>query len=293
MSNIPLYIISFNRVGVLQETIASVVEVIGIENIIIIDNDSDYPPLMELYTSLELQGAKVIKNKKLRTPEDLNSIAPIIEAENAIRQCDYYIVSDPDISLKGVPQDFLTVYKHFLDAFKEVQVVGPMLRITDIPIEYPTREYVWRKHANQFWKKEPLAIEINRKKVHYQFARIDTTFGMLRSETVFKRMLKGVRVYEPYDASHLDWYIDPNQLSDDQQYYLEKTRRSNISHWGGRYLQGGIIDEVLKSKERTINIVENGEIVKFKLPNHATITMRLISWMLKGKRRLLKLILRK
>ena len=38
-----------------------------------------------------------------------------------------------------------------------------------------------------------------------------------------------IRTLAPYTAKHLDWYVDPDNVSPDQAYYMEHA--SNNNHW--------------------------------------------------------------
>jgi len=61
-------------------------------------------------------------------------------------------------------------------------------------------------------------------------APIDTTFAIHRGGQPFRRLKKGVRVYHPYEARHLDWYIAPEVSN---AYRLASS--SNISHWDNEF----------------------------------------------------------
>ena len=276
MGNIPTYLISYNRITVLKDTLESLIRFIPYQDIIIIDNGSDQQELLNFYDELRLKGVKVIKNKKIKQADDLNDLGDIIDEENRARDCKYYIVSDPDISLRDVSPDFLEICKYFLDHFEAIDIIGPMLKIIDIPANYPARELAWKKHTEQFWHKKPLVATVSDKKVYYQFATIDTSFGMLRSEKKFRRKLEGIRLYDPYEAYHLDWYITPENMTGDQEYYLRSMRKNKISHWSSKYLFQRI-QRTLRNKDRGIYIVQNGEIVKFQLTKNNSMIARVYS----------------
>ena len=64
---------------------------------------------------------------------------------------------------------------------------------------------------------------------------IDTTFGMYRRGYAFRRLSQGFCAYAPYQARHLDWYLDPDALTEDQRYYMEHA--FVVSPWGGVWLR--------------------------------------------------------
>src|SRR5690606_16287382 len=141
MDNIPVYVISFNRLSVLKKTLEGLLRFVERKNIIIIDNASDYKPILDYYITLVESGITIFYNSKLKSANELNTIAPFIEKENARRKCEYYVITDPDISLELSNEDLFRVCKFFLNSMSDINIVGPMLKITDIPKTYIYREY--------------------------------------------------------------------------------------------------------------------------------------------------------
>jgi len=278
MDNIPVYVISFNRLSVLKKTLEGLLRFVERKNIIIIDNASDYKPILDYYITLVESGITIFYNSKLKSANELNTIAPFIEKENARRKCEYYVITDPDISLELSNEDLFRVCKFFLNSMSDINIVGPMLKITDIPKTYIYREYAWKRHVEQFWHKIPQYIIYNKKRVFYQHALIDTTFGMLRSSTKFKRLHKGVLLYSPYEAQHLDWYISKENLTEDQKNYFQSTIKNNISHWNSLSTNKYKF-EILKNEERQIYVVKDEKIEKYKLPNKSYyLAIRISFW---------------
>ena len=54
----------------------------------------------------------------------------------------------------------------------------------------------------------------------------------------FKRLNHGIRVYAPYMAKHLDWYLDTKNLTEEEIYY--KDHASNISTMSLHLKRGGM-----------------------------------------------------
>ncbi|MGC1496350.1 MAG: hypothetical protein WA790_11120 [Sulfitobacter sp.] len=121
--------------------------------------------------------------------------------------------------------DALDVYQELLNIFPQAECVGPMLSISDIPNDYPLFNRVMNRHISQFWDKIPLWIETLQGEIAYQYAAIDTTFAVHRAGSHFRRMKAGIRVYEPYEAKHLDWYL--TGISGD----YHNSSSEKISHW--------------------------------------------------------------
>src|SRR2546423_1829035 len=82
-----------------------------------------------------------------------------------------------------------------------------------ISLTYPLKFVAAGRHYYQFWSKTPQEITWRDGVIQYQRAPIDTTFGMYRKGFTFRRQNPGLRVYAPYWARHLDWYIDPSCMA--------------------------------------------------------------------------------
>lgn len=274
---IPIYIISYNRLDALKKSIHSYLNHFDYSQINIIDNGSDYKPLVKYYKTLTKKGVKIFYNNKLNHVNDLtDKIAPIIEGDLINRnRPPYYIVTDPDIALKNVDHDFLNVLVEMFEKFKHIEVVGPMLTINDIPKNYPAKNLVIKKHTKQFWMHFPKKIRIKSgKNIYYQEALIDTTFALHKSTQPFRRLKKGIRLYAPYEAKHLDWYITNENITHDQLHFLETTN-NKISHWLGANFHGekncGVI------LDSNIYIVKNSKVFKFNINSGKTESISLVT----------------
>ena len=243
---IPIFIISRDRLDVLQKCVRSLKQIKTPYQVVIHDNASTFPPLIEYLKQGEKSGEFIVYWHKINSlKEAAKSVADYLQkAEMEGNKPPYYCVTDPDIELRDVNGDILEFYAHLLDKTKpgQIKVVGPMLEIDDLPDHYPLKERVIQSHTRQFWGKKSYKTEYRAAKFDIQSAMIDTTFGMYRSSTPWKPMNRGYRTYAPYSARHLDWYIDPENMSEDQKYYL-KTCRRDTGHWSSSYL-----NPVLKKK---------------------------------------------
>ena len=113
-----------------------------------------------------------------------------------------------------------------------------MLKIDDIPEEYHNKKAAIAGHTSQFWGKPKKTILFKNKIYEYIECNTDTTFQLFSSKNIPKTFPHGnsIRTLEPYSARHLDWYVNPNNLSPCQLYYLNNT--SNISHWNNKNWKG-------------------------------------------------------
>jgi hypothetical protein len=229
-SKIPLIIINFNQLENLKKTI-QFAQSYGFEEIVIIDNTSTYPPLLEYYeeicndvTLLRMEsnyGHMVFfKNTELYNKYGKN----------------FFILTDADIEPnKNLPKNFRRILlKNLLKYYSDILKVGFALKIDDIPNSYPARDKVlkWEK---KFWEDE--------RSRNIFFSHIDTTFALYKPDP--KRNMKfaqdfylAIRIGGNMTARHLGWYINYHNLSDEQRYYTQLADSS--SSW--------IIDDLGKTK---------------------------------------------
>lgn len=237
-------------------------------DIYIIDKGSSYPELFTYYQELKNLGVNIINSTPMENgpsgPGGLNDLYKDIEPNKS--DCDYYVVTDPDIELDGCPKDMLERYADILDAENDIEIVGPMLKIDDIPDSYPAKEICLWRHVEQFWNKTPQKKKALGKTIYVQNAPIDSTFGLVRQKTKYQRLLQGYRTYFPYEAKHLDWYITPENIESDQQHYIDNSNNT-VSSWGSRLLKSQPKFDKLVADQRIIQSVQRkwGKLVPYSL----------------------------
>jgi hypothetical protein len=233
---VPIVIVSFNRLWALELAIASYRQIDG-QVLVVHDTGSTHEPLLDYLSALETSGVEVWRNRpSIRQPSDLNTVDETIQAWlSRYPDTSHYVVTDPDICICDGCEDMFDFYRHVLDQ-RRVSVIGPMLRIDDIPDCYPLRDRVIHGHTERYWSQANEVVQWNGRSTKLQRAVIDTTFGMYPSELPFRRLNDGLRTHAPYWARHLDWYLDPQNLLADQIAYMGTA--SGVSHWGGEWLRG-------------------------------------------------------
>jgi len=229
---IPIFVISSDRLKFLKESIQSYYDCIKTPfEIIIIDFGTSYEPTLEYLEHLEEKKIKVYWNDKISYKGSLNLIRPIVKDYFKTHLASNYVMTDPDIVLDNVEGDVLDVYAYLLKKFHKITVAGPMLRIDDIPDCYPLKEKLISKSLEStYQRRKVLTIPYENKVIKYIIASIDTTFGMRRAGEDFWRHRWGARVLSPYSARHLEWYLDPKNLTEDQKYYINHASR-RIATW--------------------------------------------------------------
>ena len=226
---IPIFIIVHDRVNVLKKTVKALSQISTPIEIVFHDVCSTFPECLEYLQEMKEKGHRVYRSEKNHHHTVLASIKDYLDMHP---ECKYYVVTDPDVELDNVNGDILQFYQYLIDKHGHNVVVGPMLRIDDIPNHYPKKELAIKLHRRQFWNKKPVPIVWNRNTYKIQKSHIDTTFQLAHRSNLTRFPRPGIRCYAPYSARHLDWYIDPNNMTPDQKYYSDNALP--IAHWGRR-----------------------------------------------------------
>lgn len=215
--SIPIIIISFNQLYYLKKLI-DFLKSHNYKNIIIIDNNSTYKPLLDYFDSIE---STVILH---RLKENLGHLVFWKNKELFDKYSKgYYIVTDADIvPIKECPEDFVLHFKRILNKNFQVTKVGFSLKIDDIPDANLNKQKVidWE---SQFWLTENRDGDF--------LSKIDTTFALYRPYYNYyqKDFYDAVRTKNPYQAIHGGWYLENNNLTEEQLYYFSNC--NNSSSW--------------------------------------------------------------
>ena len=215
--SIPIIIINFNQLFYLKKQVDFYLSR-GFENIIIIDNYSTFPPLIEYY--------KEIRDLvKIEFMEQNFGHLVFFKNKNLQKKYGkgYFVITDPDIvPNKNLPLDFLKIIIEKLHQyFDTVNKVGFALEIDNIPNYFPYKEEVliWE---NKHWENE---IE----KECYM-TQIDTTFALYKPNYPSRfsgvNFYNGLRLAGDFTAIHGGWYKNPNQLTEEEKFYEEHASSS-------------------------------------------------------------------
>ena len=211
--SIPIIINNFNRYTFLKELIDSLNDR-GYHNIYIIDNNSSYPPLLEYY--------KTIPQEKLfLLNENLGHLSFIHSGIYKKFRNRFFVYTDSDILLPPeCPQNILEHFYNILTNTPHAIKVGCALKIDDIPDHYAPKKNV-QKYERQFWN-NPLGQDIFK-------AVIDTTFALYKPNIRVGTWFIGdsFRVAGNYACKHQPWYIDTNNIPEEENYYMKTATRSS------------------------------------------------------------------
>lgn len=209
---VPVIINCRDRVSCLRRLVAWL-EDAGHENIVLLDNASTYPPLLEY---LGRCGHRV---ERLDRNLGHTALWQAAALERSIRE-QWFVYSDPDVVPdESCAPDLVARLREILERNQGSVKAGPALRTDDLPDHYHLKAHVI-EHERQFYG-NPLGPDL------YQ-SFIDTTFAVYRPGTPYSHgpALRSTR----YRARHLAWYLDSNALDDEEIYYRTHAD-SRISHW--------------------------------------------------------------
>lgn len=204
---------------------------------ILIDNASDWGPLLDWYDTCQFEVIRLDGNHGHYAPWTHTDRIPRTPDEQAafIEKYGgpYYVVTDCDLDIGSCPIDLLKTLAEPFSWGSGIIKSGLSLQIDDLP-PWQTRVKKWE---SRFWKKP---IESDGGKVAFYEASIDTTFAMYdvrnpRESALTPRSL-AVRSAPPCMARHVPWYLDGENLDQENQHYFATANASNSWKPQGRGL---------------------------------------------------------
>jgi hypothetical protein len=236
MTTIPIFIIVHNHYDILQRSLASYEKFIDHPKQFVFHNtNSVYQPTLDFLEERRKKGDLVYHTNTNHHLSVMNTVREYLSKHPDVK---YYILTDPDIELNNCRGNLVETFIYLINKYN-VYSVGTSLKIDDIPDYYPKKKLVLSIPTHKSFHSSP-RIKENFEGQEFEItgAPIDTTFQLIRASSVDGRFphTNCMRVFEPYDARHLDWYIDPNNMTDCQKFYNENA--TNISHWNNKNWNG-------------------------------------------------------
>lgn len=231
---IPIFIIVHNHLEVLKRSLASYEKFIDHPKQFVFHNtNSKYQPCLNFLKEREEQGDLVYHTNTNRHLSVINTIRQYLSEHPNV---EYYILTDPDIELNNAKSNLVETFIYLLNKYN-VYSVGASLKIDDIPDHYPKKQAVFKRHT-RFHESPRIKENFEGQDFETTRAAIDTTFQLIRAKDIDGRFPHAncLRVFEPYDARHLDWYIDPDNMTDCQKFYSDNA--TSISHWNNPKFNG-------------------------------------------------------
>ena len=211
---IPIIINNRNRLEFLKKLINSL-EIRGYKNIYILDNSSNFEPLLEFY--------KFDCNYPvIQLGSNLGHLA--LWKSNFFKRIkrNYYVYTDSDIEISNeCPDDFLDIFRSSMIENSKVQKIGIYLKYDDLPDHYALKAKV------KNWESMLYKRKYNQ---NYYISKVDTTFALYRpfySGGAHEFHLS-LRSSEPFSARHLPWYNNSNNLSLEERHYILNSHTSTF-----------------------------------------------------------------
>jgi hypothetical protein len=219
--DIPIYIICYNNGFMVKDCVISLKNKFK-NPIIILDNASDSQKTLNILNELKSNGISVNHQTHNKGYKIINEI------EN-LHKDSYFIITDPDLELKYLPDDTIKKLFEISNHFEKSKKVGLALRIDEIDDIFDLDD---NKIIN--WEKKFWDYKISYNNLELYHADIDTTFHL--QNPISKKYnqtdpFQNIRLAGDYAVRHLPWhksYIQSISKEDFDEYFNEK---NNSSSW--------------------------------------------------------------
>ncbi len=230
-----IFLTTYNRTTTLERTMASYRLLTTPFELVLIDNGSDWQPAVELLDELERWPIvrKVYRLGKVRSMDELTAHFNVaLRDQYKPGEWGWFAVTDADVCFDGAVPHTLSAYREL--ALMHNVSVGPHLRIdAEIPHGYPLRPRLLATETRLLYRR----TMNNWRDIPYSAHDIDTTFHMFPAAPEFQRLkMNPVRVGAPYDAMHLDWYVDAFNPTAENDVYIQAD--TLVGSWGRNWLAG-------------------------------------------------------
>jgi hypothetical protein len=222
LEKIKVVINNRNRLTTTKKMVDKLVSINPNEHIIILDNDSSYPPLLEWYEAI-MNNPNLNVEVIFKGNEGHLALWGIgLDKELG----EYFVYSDSDIELnENLPNDWKEIMLNLLFKYKEYDKVAFALRVDDLPEHYLYRNQV-KRNEGRWWLQE---IEQG-----IYIADTDTTFFMMRN--IHDNCFKSLRIArEDLICRHAPWYHDIDNLDDEEKYYLDNLGERQLTQYSKQH----------------------------------------------------------
>lgn len=190
-----------NRLSSTKKMVEDLFRLNGDSHITIIDNASTYPPLLQWYKEIE-KDVFIIKH-------DVNH-GPWVFFYGGIfnnTSATHYVYSDADLELNpNMPYNWQEIMLEYLEKYNRKPSLA--LKISDVA-EGELKNQILN-HQNICWNKTS--------EENVYLAVTDMTFTLDAKTNGYR--YESVRLAGDFECKHIPWYLDFNNLSDEEVYYL-------------------------------------------------------------------------
>jgi hypothetical protein len=103
-----------------------------------------------------------------------------------------------------------------------INKVGLALRIDDLPKHYIYKDVVLRDQEGQWINKIEGLLDA-------YLCEIDTTFALIRNNN--EQQYKAIRLAGNFTCRHMPWYVDLDNLDDEEQYFIKNYDLGFNTQW--------------------------------------------------------------
>lgn len=213
--NMPAFIIGYNQYTFIKKMVEQLEKYTA--DIVVIDNHSDYQPLLDYYD-------REFHYTVLRMKENYGHT---VYHHNAIQKLagDLYFLTDPDLEFNPhLPSEFIGDLIDISNAFQAGRVgFALLIDSDDIREDVHFQGHSIKNWEGQFWAHRlihPLRPELEL----YQ-AAIDTTFCLINR----RHKCQNIRVAGNYTCKHIPWHQDFHLMLEggEKESYLKNNRSTN------------------------------------------------------------------
>lgn len=224
LTSVKVVINNRNRLSTTKKMVETLLSLNADEHIIIIDNESTYPPLLEWYEQV-MNNPKYWGKVEVMFCKNEGHLA--LWGTGLYKELgEYFVYTDSDIELnEDFPMDWKEIMLNLhLQYDKKVALA---LKIDDIPEHYRYRNQVTRNEG-RWW-----LVEVQE---DLYLADTDTTFFLMKN--FGDNQYQSVRIAR-HDmiARHAPWYHDLDNLDDEEKYYLANLGERVTTQYSKQHLE--------------------------------------------------------
>lgn len=219
---IPVYINNFNHLSTTRSLVEYFASIGQLEPIVV-DNHSDYEPLLDWYEQKPCKVIRLTGNFHYLAPWYHSCIFPF-HVHREFFGSQFYAVTDSDLDMTNVPKDVFEVLVEGIRRHPGRRKCGVSLDIESIPDEFPLKKDV-QNWEHQWWQK--------RVDSDYWDAGVDTTLAVYRADKMHADAIPSdncLRSDKPYMARHVPWHWTPDTITDENRHYL-RTLDAQSTMW--------------------------------------------------------------
>ena len=183
----------------------------GVGEIVIVDNESTYSPLLEWYATNPC---------RIERHGNVGIAAPWLKQVVANLKAPFYVVTDPDMGLEDTPDDTLLYLKDRMMSLN-IDKIGLGLDWQRVEDKSP-----YYKRLN-LYEKDRWDKSVVQENVHMD-VQIDTTFALYRVPVYF---IGGASTTFPYVARHYPWEFSLEEARSDEEFMYYMNHATSASSY--------------------------------------------------------------